>query len=145
MAKFEYKGSAFIENLNTRKENSKTDDEQELKVDLKLTIAVREVEISESLEPALRYFLFLEKGQVRNIKVSEVVFGYKMGDYCLSILGSTHFDVNIKNIKVKAHDGFVVFMTFTAQFKPTGSEIAKFAEYLKEHVDVVIEPATKED
>lgn len=143
MNKFFYKGKACIERINARKETDEEGGDRELTVDLKLIIMTG-ANIVKCFEPALKDFLFVGGGIVRNHNLKPIAFSHKLKDYYLSILGSTHFGATVSKISIEPHDVHMVFLSINVNFNPSGDEIARIAEYLNEDVDIMLQPSNEQ-
>ncbi len=141
MNKFDFRGDATLRHLNARKEGP--EDETVFAVDLKFEAIVGASAIA-AFEPALVEPLFHESGAVRNIQMGPVTFASSLRHYRLEALGSCFSEVELKKFTFQPKDGFQFVMTFGASFKPSGDEVARFAEYLAEPIDIDLSPADGE-
>lgn len=141
MDKFKFHGYASVLNLNARKEGP--NDEKELAVDVKLE-AVTGADIADFFEPALASFLFLEGGAVRNTLMGDVSFGNELEHYRLEAMGGVFHGVKVKKFSLHPKDGEQIRITFSVSFKPSGTEVAKLAEYLQDEIEIDLQPANDE-
>lgn len=141
MDKFKYKGLVEILHLNTRKDGPEED--KVLAVDVKMTTTVSR-EILDFFEPALGECLFIEGGAVRNPLMGPVQFHNQLEHYRLETFGSTFFGVTIKKFVIEPKDINQIILTFAVSFKPSGTEVARLAEYLQDSVQISLEPENGE-
>lgn len=139
--KFRYHGDAAIKHLNTRKEG---DDDKVLVVDLKLvTKADARLAMpffcADLVEP-----LWLDSGAVKNLFVTEIKLGHELQNYRMDIAGEQFTAVTLKKFVLTPADGWIVVIAFQASFNPTGTEVARLAEYLADDVILSLAPADGE-
>lgn len=114
-----------------------------LAVDLKFEATV-DASLLAAFEPALVDVLFLDSGAVRNIQMQPIAFSSILVNYRLVAFGSSFGGAEIKKFAFQPKDGRALVMTFSASFKPSGDEVATFAEYLSEPVTIDLAPADGE-
>lgn len=141
MDKFKYKGLVEILHLNTRKEGPEED--KVLAADVKMTATIGR-EILGFFEPMLGECMFLNDGAVRNPLMGPVQFHHQLEHYRLETFGSTFFGVTVKKFVLEPKDINQIILTFAVSFKPSGTEIARLAEYLQDSVQISLEPENGE-
>lgn len=141
MDKFKFSGLASVLHLNARKEGP--NDEKELALDVKME-AVTGAEVADFFEPTLSGFMFLEGGAVRNPLMGAVTFGNELEHYRLEAMGGVFQGVKVKKFSLEPKDGNQVRLTFSLSFKPSGTEVAKLAEYLQDAIEIDLQPANDE-
>lgn len=141
MDKFKFKGLAEILHLNTRKEGP--DDDKVLAADVKMTATVGR-EILNFFEPMLGDCMFIEGGAVRNPLMGPVQFHHQLEHYRLETFGSVFGGVTVKKFVLEPKDINQIILTFAVSFKPSGTEIARLAEYLQDAVKIDLEPENGE-
>jgi len=142
MSKFKYFGFAEILHLNTRKEGG--EDDKELAVDVKFQ-ARTDSFVCSYFDEALEYFFFLPNtGAVRNVFLAPVTFTNELMHYRLEAATMHFTGVKIKKVTFQPRDGKKVDMTFVASLKPSGIDVAKFAEFLQEGIEINLMPENEE-
>lgn len=139
--KFRFRGDATLRHLNARKEGP--ENETVLAVDLKFEAEVP-ASVLAAFEPELVEPLFLDSGAVRNIQMGPLTFTSTLRHYRLKAIGTWFSDVELKKFAFQPKDGRLFVMTFGASFKPSGDEVARFAEYLAESIEIDLSPADGE-
>jgi hypothetical protein len=135
--KFAFSGEATLRHMNARKEGP--EDNPELAVDLKFEAAV-DASLLAAFEPALVDVLYLDSGAVRNIQLLPLAFSAILVNYRLEAFGSFFGGVELRKFAFKPVDGRRLSVTFAASFKPSGDEVARFAEYLTEAFIIDLRP-----
>lgn len=140
--KFRYHGDAAIKHLNTRKEGD--DDDKALAVDLKLLTKADARLTMPYFCADLLEALWLDNGAVKNHFVTEIRLGHELQHYGMDIAGEEFLGVTLKKFVLTPADGWAVVIAFQASFNPTGTEVARLAEYLADDVILSLAPADGE-
>ena len=142
MNKFRYMGLADIVHLNTRKEGA--EDDKELAVDIKFNAQI-DSSICDFFDESLEGFLFLsDTGAVRNSMLGPLSYSYQLKNYRLKAIDKDFTSVNIKKISLSPRDGRKIDLTFQVSLHPSCPDVAGFANYLKESIEIILEPSNRE-
>lgn len=141
MSKFTFDGLANIQHMNTRKQGP--EDDKELAVDIKLTTRTS-MKVCDFFDDQLADFLFLASGAVRNEFQEPISYKYELLNYTVAVAGMTFDGVTVKKITLSPADGFQIDLTFQLSFKPLSNQVALFAEYLQEMIQIKLQPINTE-
>ena len=138
MNTFHFNGRATVKHLNPRKEGP--DDEKTLALDVKLQGKVP-ASLWDYFHEGLRPVLYTDLGAARNLLMESIGFNNEVKNCTVTILGRDFLGVTVGKFKLKPIDTWRIELTFSITVQPSGTEVAEFAEYLQDEVDVFSTPA----
>jgi hypothetical protein len=144
--KFRFSGNAEIHHFNIRKEGN--EDEKQLAIDVKFQLDACS-KILYFFDEQLEEFLYTDIGAVRNIFIAPIqiigeLSGYFLGIKYKGIELLDIFGVTLKKFVLEVKDEKKVAVIFQASFFTTKNEISQISEFLKEEIQIEVEPENGE-